>query len=62
GSQLERQFGLSAGALIVPINTLKRNLCIEQDGPWYRLTTIGQDALSRPERSARKPFADRQGW
>lgn len=59
-SQLRSQFLMSEGALMIPINSLKRHLYIEQDGLCYRLTSIGQAALV--EKPVRTPFAQQREW
>ena len=54
------QFGMSEGALTVPINSLKRHLLIEQDRLYYRITEKGRTEIERftnPIRPA--PFGNR---
>ena len=62
-ARLREQFGLSEGALSVPINTLKRSLCVEQDGLFYRVTAGGKAALDRfTNPTKREPFESIPEW
>jgi len=58
---LRNQFCLTSGALLVLVNSLKRQVLIEQDGPDYRLTSFGEEAIA-PCETTRQPFDGREQW
>ena len=62
-SQLGRQFCMSEGLREIVLNSLKRHLQIQQWYQYYRVTSIGRDALERfvnPQRP--EPFAGCVEW
>ena len=59
-SELRDQFSVSAGALTMVVNSLKRKLMIRQDGTAYALTSLAGEALKpKPRRGA---FEGRATW
>ena len=57
---IRQQFGMG---LDVALSSLLRHLCIERDGHYYRVTSVGETALAEftsPDR--RVPFAGRSAW
>jgi len=62
-TEASNQFALSPAALAIVINALKRHLCIAQHGRYYRVTSVGKDALEQFTNSPRaEPFSGRVAW
>jgi len=62
-SQLRGQFCLSEGLLTIILNSLKRHVQIEQNGLYYRITSIGKVALEQLTNPPRpEPFAGQPEW
>ena len=59
-SELRNQFIISEGYLAMVIDSLKRKLMVMQDGPSYRLSSLGEAALK--PRAHRAPFEGRAAW
>jgi len=59
-AELRNQFVISEGYLAMVIDSLKRKLMVMQDGPSYRLSSLGEAALE--PRARRAPFEGRAVW
>jgi len=57
---LHQQFGMG---LDVALSSLMRHLCLERDGHWLRITSVGETELAKFLAPAEHvPFAGRSAW
>ena len=59
-TQLLDQLCISSGILLTIMRSLKTKMLVEQDGRYYRVTQVAEEALR--ERPARQPFAGCPVW